>query len=490
METEQRCTTEEDEPPDVRPKPAKVAFLDPKLKEVVDVGPNRSDQPVSDIRIDRSSQRRNRRERIAFHQSSFPFDEYYPTVVHDSSRLIHKFPISPDSEQFRRTFFPQSSTADWNDWHWQLRHRIRRLEQLSPLVDLTMDEMTAVLRHRGTLPLAITPYYAGLLDPTDPTQPVRRTVVPVNDEYLRSAGEAEDPLAEEEDSPVPGLVHRYPDRVLFLVTHFCSTNCRYCTRSRIVGSEQGQAGMRHRWQRAIEYIENTPRVRDVLLSGGDPLTLCDEKLEWLLSRLRKIPHVELIRIGTKVPVVLPQRITPALVRILKRHHPLWMSIHFTHPRELTQETGAACARLADTGIPMGSQTVLLAGINDSVDTMKELMHGLLRLRVKPYYLYQCDPILGSAHFRTPVEKGLEIIAGLRGHTSGYAVPTYVIDAPGGGGKIPILPEYVVGRDGEDLVLRNYQGRIFRYPDAVNGEKAANSSVLVDSEARPSSRQEA
>ncbi|MBN2553935.1 MAG: KamA family radical SAM protein, partial [Spirochaetales bacterium] len=367
---------------------------------------------------------------------------------------------------------------EWNDWHWQLRHRIRRLEQLSPIFELTMDEMTAVLRHRGTLPLAITPYYASLLDPTDPGQPLRRTVVPVNAEYLRSPGEAEDPLGEEEDSPVPGLVHRYPDRVLFLVTHFCSTNCRYCTRSRIVGSEQGQAGMKRRWQRAIDYIENTPRVRDVLLSGGDPLTLSDQKLEWLLSRLRKIPHVELIRIGTKVPVVLPQRITPALVRILKRHHPLWMSIHFTHPRELTPETAAACARLADAGVPLGSQTVLLAGINDSVDTMKALMHGLLRLRVKPYYLYQCDPILGSAHFRTSVQKGLEIIAGLRGHTTGYAVPTYVIDAPGGGGKIPILPEYVVGREAEDLILRNYEGRIFRYPDSAGGR------VSLGSEANP------
>jgi lysine 2,3-aminomutase len=468
METNQRCTTEEDEPPDFRPKSTKVAFLESEPREVVDVEPTRSDQRLSDIRIESSSQRRSRHERSVFHQPSFPFDEHYPTVAHDSSRLIHKFPISPDLERFRKAFFPKSTVTEWNDWHWQLRHRLRRLEQLSPFLELTMDEMTAVLSHRGSLPLAITPYYAGLLDPADPSQPLRRTVVPVNHEYLRSPGEAEDPLGEEDDSPVPGLVHRYPDRVLFLLTHFCSTNCRYCTRSRIVGSEQGLAGMKRRWQRAIEYIENTPRIRDVLLSGGDPLTLSDEKLEWLLSRLRKIPHVELIRIGTKVPVVLPQRITPALVRILKRHHPLWMSIHFTHPQELTQETGTACTRLADAGIPLGSQTVLLAGINDSVDTMKALMHGLLRLRVKPYYLYQCDPILGSAHFRTPVRKGLEIIAGLRGHTSGYAVPTYVIDAPGGGGKIPLLPEYVVGRDGEDLILRNYQGRIFRYTDSAAG----------------------
>jgi lysine 2,3-aminomutase len=481
METEQRCTTEEDEPPDLRPKPAKIAFVETEINEVVDVQPTRSDQPLSDHRIDGSSQRSSRRERIAFYQSSFPFDDYYPTVVQRSPQPVHRFPISPESDGFRKTHFPECSVSQWNDWHWQLRHRLRRLEQLTPLLDLTMDEMTAILRHRGTLPLAITPYYAGLLDPADSGHPLRRTVVPVNDEYLHSAGEAEDPLGEEDDSPLPGLVHRYPDRVLFLVTQFCSTNCRYCTRSRIIDADHGQAGMKRRWQRALDYIENTPRVRDVLLSGGDPLTLSDEKLEWLLSRLRKIPHVELIRIGTKVPVVLPQRITPALVRTLKRYHPLWMSIHFTHPRELTPETATACSRLADAGIPLGSQTVLLAGINDSVDTMKALMHGLLRLRVKPYYLYQCDPILGSAHFRTPVEKGLEIIAGLRGHTSGYAVPTYVIDAPGGGGKIPILPDYVVGKDGEDLILRNYEGRIFRYPDS------ASSSVSIGSEARPSIR---
>ncbi len=466
METEQRCTTEEDEPPDYGTNPRKSTFQEPDFIEVVDVEPTQSEQPLSDPRIDRGPQRRKRRERIDEHRSSFPVHEHYPTLVSSSPRTIYRFPISSALERFRKTFFPDSSVDEWNDWHWQLRHRIRSLEQLGTILELTMDEMTAVLRHRGTLPLAVTPYYAGLLDPTDCRQPLRRTVVPVNDEYLRSPGEAEDPLGEDSDSPVPGLVHRYPDRVLFLVTHFCSTNCRYCTRSRIIGVEHGQAGLKSRWQRAIEYIENTPRVRDVLLSGGDPLTFSDEKLEWLLSRLRKIPHVEMLRIGTKVPVVLPQRITPTLVRVLKRYHPLWMSIHFTHPQELTPETSTACARLADAGIPLGSQTVLLAGINDSVETIKALVHGLLRLRVKPYYLYQCDPIFGSAHFRTPVEKGLEIVAGLRGHTSGYAVPTYAIDAPGGGGKIPLLPEYVVGREGGQLLLRNYEGKIFRYPDSA------------------------
>jgi lysine 2,3-aminomutase len=399
-------------------------------------------------------------------QISFPFYSHYSTLVRRPKRIINKFPISPRAEEFRRRAFPGSTISQWNDWRWQLRNRITSLEQLSELLTLTMDEITAICRHRGTLPLAITPYDASLLASDQPSQPLRRTVVPVCDEYLLTAGEAEDPLGEDRDSPVHGLVHRYPDRVLFLVTDFCSTNCRYCTRSRLIGTEQRKQGLARQWEHALQYIETHPEIRDVLLSGGDPLTLADEKLEWLLKRLRAIPHVELVRIGTKVPVVLPQRVTPALTRMLKRYHPLWMSIHFTHPEELTPECRAACARLADAGIPLGSQTVLLAGINDNVPTMKALMHALLQARVKPYYLYQCDPILGSAHFRTPVEKGLEIIEGLRGHTTGYAVPAYVIDAPGGGGKIPLLPKYLVGREGDELVLRNYEGLTFRYPDPV------------------------
>ena len=316
----------------------------------------------------------------------------------------------------------------------------------------------------GHFPVAVTPYYASLLSREDPNQPIRRAVVPVMAERIFSAEEAEDPLGEEQDSPVPGLVHRYPDRVLFLVSDYCATYCRYCTRSRMVGHSVDTGLKRRRWEKAIAYIAGTPSVRDVLLSGGDPLTLSDENLEWLISKLREIRHVELIRIGTKVPVVLPQRVTPALVRILKKYHPLWMSIHFTHPDELTLETNQACERLANGGIPLGSQTVLLAGINDRVETIKRLVHGLIKIRVKPYYLYQCDPIKGSAHVRTSVDKGLEIIKGLRGHTTGYAVPTYVIDAPGGGGKIPLLPDYVEGREGNDLLLRNYLGHIHRYPD--------------------------
>lgn len=380
-----------------------------------------------------------------------------------------RFRSSARTTAFRKRFFPNATPSEWNDWQWQLRHRIKDVHALSTIITLSDDERWALTSMAGQLPLAITPYYAGLLDRNNPLQPLRRCVVPVSGEYLHSPGEAADPLGEDHDSPVPGLVHRYPDRVLFLVTDFCSTYCRYCTRSRMVGHGNGFSANRARWEQALAYIAATPGVRDVLLSGGDPLTLPEETLQWLLVRLRQIRHVEFIRIGTKVPVVLPQRVTPSLTRMLKKYHPLWMSIHFTHPDELTPETNQACERLADAGIPLGSQTVLLAGINDRVETMKALVHGLLKVRVKPYYLYQCDPILGSAHFRTPVEKGLEIIRGLRGHTTGYAVPNYVIDAPGGGGKIPLLPDYVAGRDGEDLLLTNYEGRTYRYPD--HGGKA-------------------
>ena len=397
---------------------------------------------------------------------------------------IPRFRSSARTTAFRKRFFPDTPSAEWNDWQWQLRHRIKDVHTLSTIITLSDDERRAMTLTAGQLPLAITPYYASLLERDNPLQPLRRCVVPVSGEYLHSPGEAADPLGEDRDSPVPGLVHRYPDRVLFLVTDFCSTYCRYCTRSRMVGHGNGFAANRTRWEQALAYIAATPAVRDVLLSGGDPLTLPEEPLQWLLTQLRQIRHVEFIRIGTKVPVVLPQRVTPALTRVLKKYHPLWMSIHFTHPDELTPETTQACERLADAGIPLGSQTVLLAGINDREETMKALVHGLLKARVKPYYLYQCDPILGSSHFRTTVERGLEMIRGLRGHTTGYAVPTYVIDAPGGGGKIPLLPDYVVGRDGEDLVLRNYEDLTYRYPDQ-GGKTGAQKSACgsVQQEAR-------
>ncbi|TFG39915.1 MAG: KamA family radical SAM protein, partial [Chromatiales bacterium] len=293
----------------------------------------------------------------------------------------------------------------------------------------------------------------------------RRTVVPVLGEFDTSRGENEDPLGEDSHSPVPGLVHRYPDRVLLLVTNFCSVYCRYCTRARMVGSVGERAVRKTDIEVALDYIEQNTVIRDVLISGGDPLSLDDDRLEYILRRLRKMPHVEFLRIGSKQPVVQPMRITPALTRILKRYHPLWMSLHFTHPDELTPEVAEACARLADAGIPLGSQTVLLKDVNDNVETMTKLVHGLLRNRVKPYYLYQCDPISGSAHFRTPVSKGVEIIRGLRGHTTGYAVPTFVVDAPNGGGKIPIAPDYVAGYEGDDLLLQSYDGGTYRYPDS-------------------------
>ena len=315
------------------------------------------------------------------------------------------------------------------------------------------------------LPVGITPYYMSLLSADDPEQPLRKTVVPTTAAFLRTAGEADDPLGEDGHSPVPGLVHRYPDRVLLLPLDFCSTYCRYCTRSRVVGHGEIVPNEK-RLEVIFQYLEKATQVRDVLISGGDPLALSDEKLDWILSRLRAIPHIEFVRIGTKMPAVLPQRVTPELVQVLRKYHPLWMSVHFLHPDECTIEAKRACERLADGGIPLGSQTVLLQGVNDNVETMKNLVHRLLMMRVRPYYLYQCDPISGSAHFRTPVSKGLEIIQGLRGHTTGYAVPTYVIDAPGGGGKIPLQPDSVVRREGDWLILRNFEGLEFRYPDPV------------------------
>ncbi len=389
------------------------------------------------------------------HPAELPLPPYF---------LHQRLPRMGESTRaFRRAHFPEATDAQWHDWRWQLRNRIRTLEQLECMVALGPEERRALQPGGSLLPFAVTPYYMSLVDPDDPEQPLRRTVIPVQSEFLRTYGEADDPLGEDGHSPVEGVVHRYPDRVLFLVHDFCSTFCRYCTRSRVVG--QGELlPNRERLQAGLVYIRNHPEIRDVLLSGGDPLTLADDKLDWILGELRRIPHVQFIRIGTKVPTVLPQRITPELVKMLRKHHPLFISIHFTHPDECTPETVKACRRLADAGIPLGSQTVLLKGVNDDVSVMKSLMHRLLVMRVRPYYLYQCDPISGSAHFRTTVARGLEIIRGLRGWTTGYAVPTYVIDAPGGGGKIPLQPDFLAGRDGDDLLLRNFTGEVYRYPD--------------------------
>jgi lysine 2,3-aminomutase len=372
--------------------------------------------------------------------------------------------IGDAARAFRLRAFPDADDRQWNDWTWQLRHRVRDLPALERCFDLCDDERGAVRRLGDRLPVGITPYYASVLGSSPGG--LRKTMIPLPDEFMVESCEAPDPLAEDADMPVPGLVHRYPDRVLFLVTSFCAVYCRYCTRSRLVGKTGEYHFNTAQYERALAYIEATPDIRDVLISGGDPLTMSDERLAWLLGRLRAIPHVEFVRIGTKVPAVLPQRITAALCATLRRFHPLWMSLHFMHPDELTPEVAQACARLADAGIPLGSQTVLAHEINDDEQTMRRLMHGLLRNRVRPYYIYQCDPIPGSRHFRTPVETGLRIIESLRGHTTGYAVPSFVIDAPGGGGKVPLMPDYVAGRDGDEVLLRNYAGRVYRYPDPV------------------------
>lgn len=381
------------------------------------------------------------------------------------TRKPARFPVSAEARDFMRRFYPETTADEWNDWRWQSRHRIRTLDELERIFTLSADERAACAQHTGSLPVGITPYYATRMGLEDPMEPLRRTHIMVGDEYVRMPGEEDDPLGEDHDTAVPGLVHRYPDRVLFLTTGFCATYCRYCTRSRMVGNAGGEYHFStNEWEQALAYLEAHTEVRDVLLSGGDPLSLGDEKLDYLLGRLRKIKHIEFVRIGTKIPVVLPQRVTRELVRVLRKHHPLWMSLHFTHPAEFSPEVTEATARLADAGIPLGSQTVLLKDINDDTEVMKKLMHGLLVRRVKPYYLYQCDPIKGSGHFRATVDKGVEIIRALRGHTTGYAVPTFVVDAPGGGGKIPVNPDYIVGRDGQSLILENFEGNRYRYVD--------------------------
>lgn len=366
------------------------------------------------------------------------------------------------SSLFRKQFFPNTNSTQWNDWHWQLFHRITTAEQLFRYIQPTDSERQALEQSAVMFPFSVTPYYLSLLDLADPDDPIRKTCIPRIEENLFSVGEAIDPLGEDNTSPVPSIVHRYPDRVLFLVTNFCSVYCRYCTRSRIVGGHEGAQDSH--WEQAFSYLEQHPEVRDVVVSGGDPLTLSDDRLAYLLGRLRNIPHIEIIRIGTKVPFVLPQRITPALVKMLKRFQPLYLNIHATHPREITPASRIACNRLADAGIVLSSQTVLLAGVNDSVETMKELFHRLLTVRIRPYYLFQCDPIVGSAHFRTSIAQGKVLMDGLRGHTSGLAIPHYVIDTPGGGGKVPILPDYEVSHDGNGFCLRNYEGKHFIYPD--------------------------
>ena len=371
------------------------------------------------------------------------------------------FPISKQSNDFRKKYYPKVSQTEWSTWKWQIANSITSITQLKTLFNYVVTQELEQINDQ--LPIRITPYYASLIDFSNPNDPIGLSVIPSPNELHRNYGEKKDPLCEEQHMPIPGLVHRYPDRVLLLSTDVCATYCRYCTRSHLVAKHTHDTGM-HTWQKSIDYIKEHPEVRDVLISGGDFLTFNDRQIEFLLSSLRQIQHVEIIRIGTKIPVVLPQRITSSLLKILKKYHPLLFSIHFTHPTELTQEVKQACERLSNVGIPLGSQTVLLKGVNDKPEIMKELFQKLLTFRVRPYYLYQCDPIPGSEHFRTPVATGLSIIENLRGHTSGYAVPHYVIDAPGGGGKIPLLPDYFVGNDNGDVVLRNYENKKYRYPD--------------------------
>ena len=360
-----------------------------------------------------------------------------------------------------RSSVPESA---WQDWRWQLSHLLTTKEDFQRIIDLTPEE-TLAFDTPGMFRVGVTPYFASLIDPDDPHCPIRRQVIPTAAEQQVSLEEMTDSLGEDAHSPVTGLVHRYPDRILMLVNSQCASFCRFCTRSRMVGDPHHQLSSSD-YQAQIDYIAANPVIRDVLISGGDPLILPQPLLESLLSRLRAIPHVEVIRIGTRVPVFLPQRINPQLVNALKKYHPLWMNIHFNHPKEITPEVSQALAELANAGIPLGSQTVLMAGINDCPNIMMSLMHRLVMNRVRPYYIYQCDLVHGAGHFRTPVAKGIEIMEALRGHTSGYAIPTFVVDAPQGGGKVPLLPNYLISMSDSRVVVRNYEGYISTYVQPV------------------------
>jgi len=359
--------------------------------------------------------------------------------------------------------WPEVSQADWDDYKWQLRNRVDSLADLESRMDLTDEERAGVLLAGTKLAMAITPHFFNMIDKNDPDCPIRRQVIPRIEEGWTAPEELADPCGEDSHMPVPGLVHRYPDRVLFLVTDRCASYCRYCTRSRVV-SGVGEQHLETQWEAAFRYLEKHTEVRDVLLSGGDPLLFSDAKLDKILTRLRAIPHIQFLRIGSRIPIFLPQRITPELCAMLKKHHPLFISIHTNHPKELTTEVRDALGRLADAGIPLGNQSVLLRGVNDSPEIQTALVHKLLMCRARPYYLYQCDLITGSSHLRTPVSEGVDIIEQLRGHTTGYAIPQFVIDGPGGGGKIPVNPNYVVDSSSGKVTLRNYEGGIFDYPD--------------------------
>jgi lysine 2,3-aminomutase len=363
----------------------------------------------------------------------------------------------------RKELFPTVTDEQWNDWTWQVKNRIETFEELSKYFTFAPEEAEGIKQALAKFRMAITPYYLSLIDPNDPYDPIRRQAIPQGAECNIAPADLNDPLHEDEDSPAPGLTHRYPDRVLFLITDMCSMYCRHCTRRRFAGQKDDESPV-DRIEKCLEYIEKTPVVRDVLLSGGDALMVSDKKLEYIIQRLRAIPHVEIVRIGSRTPVVCPQRITDDLVNMLKKYHPIWLNTHFNHPNEMTPEAEAALAKLANAGIPLGNQTVLLRGVNDCVHVMKKLMHELVRNRVRPYYIYQCDLSMGLEHFRTPVSKGIEIIENLRGHTSGYAVPTFVVDAPGGGGKTPVMPQYVISQSPDKVILRNFEGVITTYTE--------------------------
>ena len=355
------------------------------------------------------------------------------------------------------------SEEDWNSHTWQLKNRITTLEQLEEHLELSEEERSGVLLSGTKLAMAITPHFFNLIDREDPECPIRRQIIPRVEETWTSPYEMADPCGEDNSMPVPGLVHRYPDRVLFLVTDRCAAYCRYCTRSRVV-SGAGEQELETDHEAAFRYLEKHTEIRDVLLSGGDPLLFSDKKLEKILERLRSIEHIEFLRLGSRVPIFLPQRITPELCEMLQKYHPLFLSVHVNHPRELTIEVKEGLERLANHGVPMGNQSVFLRGVNDDVETMKSLVHKLLMCRVRPYYLYQLDLIQGSSHLQAPVAKGIEIIEGLRGHTTGYAIPQFVIDAPGGGGKVPVNPDYVLQQNSERVVIRNFEGKTFEYPE--------------------------
>ncbi|NWF70844.1 MAG: lysine 2,3-aminomutase [Chloroflexi bacterium] len=370
----------------------------------------------------------------------------------------------------------------WDDWRWQMANRLNSYEDLARLIHLTSEEIAGLMAE-DKFRVDITPYFASLIDPDDPHCPVRRQVIPLGRELRAFEGMMEDSLAEDKHSPVPGLVHRYPDRVLMLLTTQCASYCRYCTRSRIVG-QPGQTFSKVDFDAQIDYLRRTPQVRDVLLSGGDPLAIAPKMLDYVLSSLRSIEHIEIIRIGSRLPVFLPQRITDEFCEMVKKYHPLWMNIHVNHPKEITPELSRALEKLAFAGVPLGNQSVLLAGINDSVNIQRELVHKLVRNRVRPYYLYQCDLVKGAGHFRTTIAKGIEIIEGLRGHTSGYAVPTYVVDAPGGGGKIPVMPQYLISQAPGKVVLRNYEGFITTYHEPEDYDPHAVDYLDRQVEKRP------